>query len=291
MGLNMTRIVYLNGDFLNENDAKVSIFDRGFLMADGVYEVTSVINGKLIDFDGHAIRLQRSMSELMMESAISKEDLLEVHRQLIIKNDLNEGMIYLQITRGSPNDRDFVFPDPKLIKPTIVLFTQSNANMVENPKAQIGMKVISIPDERWGRRDIKTVQLLYPSMGKMIAKSKGADDAWMVQNGYVMEGSSNNAWIIKGKNIYTREADNLILKGITREAVINVAKQLNYKVTAKQFTVTEAENADEAFITSATTFVTGVVKINGSKISSGKPGIFTKALREAYIKQALKHLK
>ena len=158
MGLNMTRIVYLNGDFLNENDAKVSIFDRGFLMADGVYEVTSVINGKLIDFDGHAIRLQRSMSELMMESAISKEDLLEVHRQLIIKNDLNEGMIYLQITRGSPNDRDFVFPDPKLIKPTIVLFTQSNANMVENPKAQIGMKVISIPDERWGRRDIKTVQ-------------------------------------------------------------------------------------------------------------------------------------
>jgi D-alanine transaminase len=120
---------------------------------------------------------------------------------------------------------------------------------------------------------------------------QGADDAWMVQNGYVMEGSSNNAWIIKGKNIYTREADNLILKGITREAVINVAKQLNYKVIAKQFTVTEAENADEAFITSATTFVTGVVKINESNISSGKPGIFTKALREAYIKQALKHLK
>jgi D-alanine transaminase len=128
-------------------------------------------------------------------------------------------------------------------------------------------------------------------MAKTEAMKQGADDAWMVQNGYVMEGSSNNAWIIKGKNIYTREADNLILKGITREAVINVAKLLKYKVIAKQFTVTEAENADEAFITSATTFVTGVVKINGSKLSSGKPGIFTKALREAYIKQALKYLK
>ena len=127
MGIVMSRVVYLNGEFLNENEAKVSIFDRGFLMADGVYEVTSVIDGKLIDFDGHAVRLERSMKELMMESAISKEDLLEVHRQLIVENNLNEGMIYLQITRGSPNDRDFVFPDPKEVKPTIVGEGENNS--------------------------------------------------------------------------------------------------------------------------------------------------------------------
>ena len=288
MGLNMTRIVYLNGDFLNENDAKVSIFDRGFLMADGVYEVTSVINGKLIDFDGHAIRLQRSMSELMMESAISKEDLLEVHRQLIIKNDLNEGMIYLQITRGSPNDRDFVFPDPKLIKPTIVLFTQSNANMVENPKAQIGMKVISIPDERWGRRDIKTVQLLYPSMGKMIAKSKGAADAWMVEGGIVSEVISNNAYIIQDGAIITRELSNHILHGITRAAVLRFANEAQMTVEERNFSIEEAQNADEAFITSASTFVMPVVNIDGVDVGSGKPGKIAARLREIYLEETLK---
>ena len=237
----MSRVVYLNGEFLNENEAKVSIFDRGFLMADGVYEVTSVIDGKLIDFDGHAVRLERSMKELMMESAISKEDLLEVHRQLIVENNLNEGMIYLQITRGSPNDRDFVFPDPKEVKPTIVLFTQSNSNMVQNPKAKIGMKVISIPDERWGRRDIKTVQLLYPSMGKMIAKSQGADDAWMVEDGMVTEGTSNNAYIVKDGSIITRELSNDILHGITRAAVLRFANEAQMTVEERNFSVEEAK--------------------------------------------------
>ena len=245
----MSRIVYLNGEFLDENEAKVSIFDRGFLMADGVYEVTSVINGKLIDFDGHAVRLERSMKELMMDSAISKENLLEVHRQLIVQNDLNEGMIYLQITRGSPNDRDFVFPDPKEVKPTIVLFTQSNSNMVQNPKAKIGMKVVSIPDERWGRRDIKTVQLLYPSMGKMIAKSQGADDAWMVEDGMVTEGTSNNAYIVKDDSIITRELSNDILHGITRAAVLRFANEAQMTVEERNFSIEEAKNADEAFIT------------------------------------------
>ena len=282
------RTVYVNGEFIAEQDAKVSIFDRAFLFADGVYEVTSVLNGKLVDFDNHIKRLKRSMKELNFGPKINEEELLAFHRKLVDLNEIKEGIIYLQVSRGIA-ERDFAFPNSKT-ELTITAFTQKK-DLIDNPSAHNGISIITVDDLRWKRCDIKTIQLLYPSMAKTEAMKQGADDAWMVQNGYVMEGSSNNAWIIKGKNIYTREADNLILKGITREAVINVAKQLNYKVIAKQFTVTEAENADEAFITSATTFVTGVVKINGSKISSGKPGIFTKTLREAYIKQALKHLK
>lgn len=282
------RTAYVNGEFIAEQDAKVSIFDRAFLFADAVYEVTSVLNGKLVDFDNHIKRLKKSMKELDFGPTINEEEFLAFHRKLVELNEIKEGIVYLQVSRGVA-ERDFTFPDSKTAL-TITAFTQKK-ELIDNPSVHNGISIITVDDLRWKRCDIKTVQLLYPSIAKTEAMKQGADDAWMVQNGYVMEGSSNNAWIIKGKNIYTREADNLILKGITREAVINVAKQLNYKVIAKQFTVTEAENADEAFITSATTFVTGVVKINGSKISSGKPGIFTKALREAYIKQALKHLK
>jgi D-alanine transaminase len=282
------RTVYVNGEFIAEQDAKVSIFDRAFLFADSVYEVTSVLNGKLVDFDNHIKRLKKSMKELDFAPTINEEEFLSFHRKLVELNEIKEGIVYLQVSRGIA-ERDFAFPDSKT-ELTITAFTQKK-DLIDNPSVHNGISIITVDDLRWKRCDIKTIQLLYPSMAKTEAMKQGADDAWMVQNGYVMEGSSNNAWIIKGKNIYTREADNLILKGITREAVINVAKLLKYKVIAKQFTVTEAENADEAFITSATTFVTGVVKINGSKLSSGKPGIFTKALREAYIKQALKYLK
>jgi len=284
----MTRTVYLNGEYLPENEAKISIFDRGFLMADGVYEVTSVIDGKLVDFDGHAVRLERSQKELMMQSAISKEDLLEVHRELIKRNDLEQGMIYLQITRGAPNDRDFVFPDPEQVKPTIVLFTQSNPNMVNNPTALKGLKVISIDDERWGRRDIKTVQLLYPSMGKMMAKAKGADDAWMVEDGMVTEGTSNNAYIVKDGVIVTRELSNDILHGITRAAVLRFAKEAQMKIEERNFTIEEAQNADEAFITSASTFVMPVVTVDGADVGTGKPGAVAARLREIYLEETMK---
>ena len=288
MGLNMTRTVYLNGEYVHESEAKVSIFDRGFLMADGVYEVTSVIGGKLIDFEGHAIRLARSMNELMMQPAITKDALLEVHRELIVRNDLQEGMIYLQITRGSPNDRDFVFPDPEKVKPTVVLFTQSNPNMVYNPKAKVGMKVISIADERWGRRDIKTVQLLYPSMGKMMAKAEGADDAWMVEDGMVTEGTSNNAYIIKDNVIITRKLSNDILHGITRAAVLRFAGEAQMTVEERNFTIAEAQDADEAFITSASTFVMPVVSVDGVGVGSGRPGPIAARLREIYLEESLK---
>ena len=165
----MTRTVYLNGEYLPETEAKVSIFDRGFLMADGVYEVTSVLDGKLVDFDGHAVRLQRSLSELDMQNPVTKEQLLEIHRELVRRNDLDEGGVYLQVTRGAA-DRDFAWP--KDAEPGLVLFTQARST-VDSPVARTGIKVAAIEDLRWGRRDIKTTQLLYPSWAKMQAKAEG----------------------------------------------------------------------------------------------------------------------
>lgn len=282
------RTVYLNGEYMPENEASVSIFDRGFLMADGVYEVTSVLDGKLIDFDGHAVRLERSLRELDMKSPISKEDLLEVHRELVRANGIEEGMIYLQITRGAPGDRDFVFPDPETTEPTIVLFTQNKPGLADSPAAKKGMKVISIDDIRWGRRDIKTVQLLYPSMGKMMAKKAGADDAWMIEDGFVTEGTSNNAYIVKGNKIITRALSNDILHGITRAAVLRFAQEAQMEVEERNFTIDEAKEADEAFITSASTFVMPVVEIDGVALGEGVPGRVAPRLREIYLEESLK---
>ncbi|MCX7558532.1 D-amino-acid transaminase [Sulfitobacter sp. F26204] len=277
------RIVYVNGEYLPENEARISIFDRGFLMADGVYEVTSVLDGKLIDYDGHAVRLNRSLEALEMRNPISKDDLLEVHRELVRVNEIDEGLIYLQITRGSDGDRDFVFPDPETTVPTIVLFTQAKPGLAENPVAERGIKVISIEDIRWGRRDIKTVQLLYPSMGKMMAKKAGCDDAWMVEDGCVTEGTSNNAYIVKGNKIITRALSHDILHGITRAAVMRFAKEAQMEVEERNFTIDEAKQADEAFVTSASAFVMPVVEIDGVALGSGKPGRVAPRLREIYL--------
>ena len=284
----MTRTVYLNGEYLPENEAKVSIFDRAFLMADGVYEVTSVLDGKLIDFDGHAVRLQRSLNELDMKNPISKEDLLEVHRELVRLNNIEEGLVYLQITRGAPDDRDFVFPDPETTEPTVVLFTQNKPGLGDDPKAKQGLKIISIEDQRWGRRDIKTVQLLYPSLGKMMAKKAGADDAWMVEDGFVTEGTSNNAYFIKGNTIVTRALSNDILHGITRAAVLRFAEEAQMKVEERNFTVEEAQGGDEAFISSASAFVMPVVEIDGVKLGDGTPGTRVARLREIYLDEMRK---
>ena len=282
------RTVYVNGEYLPEDQARVSIFDRGFLMADGVYEVTSVLNGKLVDFDGHAVRLERSLSELDMASPVTKDELLAIHRELVERNGVVEGMIYLQITRGAPADRDFVFPDPAETPSTIVLFTQNKPGLADNPAAKKGMKVISIDDIRWGRRDIKTVQLLYPSMGKMMAKKAGADDAWMLQDGYVTEGTSNNAYIVKNGKIITRPKSNDILHGITRAAVLRFAEEAQMEVEERLFTIDEAKEADEAFITSASTFVMPVVEIDGVALGDGTPGKVAPRLREIYLEESLK---
>jgi len=284
----MSRTVYLNGAYVPEEDAKISIFDRGFLMADGVYEVTSVIDGKLIDFDGHTTRLDRSLRELDMENPISRDDLLEAHRELVRLNAINEGLVYLQITRGAPNDRDFVFPDPDETPQTIVMFTQNKPGLADNPTAKKGIKIISIEDIRWGRRDIKTVQLLYPSMGKMMAKKQGADDAWMVEDGAVTEGTSNNAYIVKDRKIITRALSNDILHGITRAAVLRFAQEAQMEVIERDFTIAEAQEADEAFITSASTFVMPVVEIDSQPLGTGIPGPLVTRLREIYLEESLK---
>lgn len=283
----MGRIVYLNGDYMDEAEAKVSIFDRGFLMADGVYEVTSVLGGKLIDFDGHAVRLKRSLDELQMEHPVSDDELLAIHRELVARNEVVDGGVYLQITRGAPGDRDFVFPDPAETKPTVVLFTQSKPGLAESPQAQVGIKVISIDDLRWGRRDIKTVQLLYPSMGKMMAKAAGCDDAWLVEDGMVTEGTSNNAYIVKGGKIITRNLSNDILHGITRAAVLRFAREAQMEVEERAFSVEEAQGADEAFITSASMFVMPVVELDGAAIGTGVGPVATR-LREIYLEESRK---
>ncbi len=282
------RTVYVNGDYLPETEAKVSIFDRSFLMADGVYEVTSVLDGKLIDFDGHVARLERSLNELDMEKPEAFDDLLDIHRKLVALNNIEEGMIYLQVSRGSAGDRDFVFPDPEVTKPTLVLFTQSKPGLADNPTARKGLKVISIEDIRWGRRDIKTVQLLYPSMGKMMAKKAGCDDAWLVEDGFVTEGTSNNAYIVKGNKIITRQLSNDILHGITRAAVLRFAQEAQMEVEERSFTIDEAKEADEAFITSASTFVMPVVEIDGAALGDGTPGSVSTRLREIYLDESRK---
>jgi len=280
----MSRIVYLNGTYLPEEEAKVSIFDRGFLMADAVYEVTSVIDGKLIDFAGHARRLARSLGELEMANPLGEAELLAVHRELLVRNGVVEGMVYLEITRGVA-DRSFLYPEAAA--PTIVLFTQARA-LADAPAAKRGLKVISIEDLRWGRRDIKTVQLLYPSMGKMMAKKAGGDDAWLVEDGFVTEGTSNNTYIVKGGTIITRDLSHDILHGITRAAVLRFAREAQMEVEERAFSIAEAQAADEAFITSASTFVMPVVEIDGTSLGDGAPGPVAKRLREIYIEESRK---
>ena len=284
----MSRTVYVNGTYLPEEDAKISIFDRGFLMADGVYEVTSVLGGKLIDFAGHCKRLARSLSELDMAAPATDDELLAIHRELVAVNGVTDGMVYLQITRGAPGDRDFVFPDPATTPPTLVLFTQSKPGLAEHPAAATGMKVISIPDIRWGRRDIKTVQLLYPSMGKMMARKAGCDDAWMVEDGFVTEGTSNNTYIVRGNRIITRHLSSDILQGITRAAVLRLAAEARMEVEERPFTIDEAKTADEAFFTSASAFVMPVVEIDGAALGGGTPGPVTARLRDIYLDEMRK---
>jgi D-alanine transaminase len=222
-----------------------------------------------------------------MAAPVTMDELLDIHRELMARNDLQEGMIYLQVTRGADADRDFAFPDPVKVPSTLVLFTQAKS-IAESPAAKKGLKVISIEDQRWARRDIKTVQLLYPSMGKMMAKAAGCDDAWMVEDGHVTEGTSNNAYIVKDGKIITRHLSNDILHGITRAAVLRFAKEAQMVVEERAFTIDEAKDADEAFITSASTFVMPIVEIDGASIGDGTPGAVAMRLREIYLDESRK---
>ncbi|RDW14917.1 D-amino-acid transaminase [Paracoccus thiocyanatus] len=283
----MTRTVYLNGDYVPETEAKVSIFDRGFVMGDGVYEVTSVLDGRLLDFPGHVTRLTRSLAELGMDNPLSDEEWLAAHRKLLELNDVTEGMVYLQVTRGNPGDRDFAYP-PQGTPQTVVMFTQSKPGLADNPQAKTGIRVISIPDLRWHRRDIKTVQLLYPSMAKMEAKRQGVDDAWFTEDGFVTEGTSNNTYIVKGGRIVTRPLSNDILHGITRASLLRFAAEAQMQIEERPFTIAEAQEADEAFATSASAFVMPVVEIDGARLGDGRPGPVATRLREIYLEESRK---
>ncbi len=276
----MSRTVYVNGAFVAEEDAKISVFDRGFLFADAVYEVSTVLDGKLVDNLAHMERLKRSLSELKMGSPVPVDDIPALMEELVTRNSLTEGMVYLQVSRGAA-DRDFTFPADE--KPSLVMFTQEKSVAV-TPKSESGISVVAMPDLRWSRRDIKTTQLLAQSIAKQEAANQGADDAWMVEDGFVTEGSSNNAFIITADGtIITRQLSNSILHGITRRVVLEIADAEGLTVEQRPFTIQEAQGAAEAFSTSASSFVMPVTSIDGKTISQGVPGPITRKLRERYI--------
>ncbi|MFC0266499.1 D-amino-acid transaminase [Kushneria aurantia] len=281
----MSRTVYVNGHFVPENEAEISVFDRGFLFADAIYEVTAVLNGRMVGFDGHMARLRRSLRELEMGLPTSDQRLREIHLELIDKNALQEGLVYMQVSRGAA-DRDFAYPAPGT-PASLVMFTQEKS-IIDSPVAERGLKIASLPDMRWSRRDIKTVQLLYPSMAKMEAKKRGADDAWLVESGLVTEGTSSNAWIVDNDNtLVTRELSRALLHGITRATVMALANSHDMKVEERGFTIKEAQNAREAFVTSSTALVHPVVAIDERPVGDGTPGPFARELRRLYIEASL----
>lgn len=278
----MSRIVYVNGSYVPENEGKVSIFDRGFLFADGIYEVTAVINGKLVDYEPHAERLERSLNEIQMAWPCSKAELRTMHEELIKRNKLTEGIIYMQVTRGAA-DRAFQFP--KESKSTLIAFTQVQ-KLLENPNAAAGVKVVTLPDLRWARRDIKSVMLLAPVLGKQRAYEQGAFEGWMVEDGKVTEGTSSNAYIVKDDKVITRPLSNSILAGCTRRSLFRMAKEHGVTLEERLFTPEEAYAADEAFLTSASNFVLSIVEIDGKRIGGGQPGPLVRKLREIYLDEA-----
>ena len=280
----MSRIVYVNGSYVSEEQGKISIFDRGFLFADGIYEVTAVVNRKLVDYDAHMERLERSLGEIRMEWPCSKDELRAMHMEMVNRNGLDEGWIYMQITRGAA-DRDFKFP--KGVKPTLIAFTQAK-KLVDSLDAVRGVSVITVPDIRWARRDIKTVMLLAPVLGKQAAYEAGAYEAWMVEEGNVTEGTSSSAYIVKDGKVITRGLSNSILAGCTRRAVFRLAKEKGVTIEERLFTPEEAYGADEAFLTSASNFVMPIVEIDGKRIGGGQPGPVTRKLREIFLEEAMK---
>jgi D-alanine transaminase len=276
------RTLYLNGAYIPENQAQVSVFDRGFQFSDAVYEVVSVLDGKLVDFGGHMMRLTRSLGELGITGTPDETAWLTICRELVSQNALNEGMIYWQVTRGAAADRSFYFP-PAGTPPTVVAFTQS-VPLVDNPAATNGLSVVTLPDLRWGRADIKTTQLLYASMMKMEAKRQGADDAWMVRDGLISEGTSQNAHIVTADGVLvTHQLDRNILHGITRAAVLELADGLSLRFEERAFSIAEAQSAREAFVSAASAFVMPVVAIDGVPVADGRPGLVSTELRKAYI--------
>jgi D-alanine transaminase len=274
-------IAYVNGAYVPLSEAKVSVLDRGFLFADGIYEVSAVLGSKLVDNDSHLARLKRSVGEISLPLPESPERIVEIQRELIARNSLENGLVYIEVTRGADAGRDFAFP--KGVKPTLVMFT-SVKDIVNAPAAKTGIGVITVPDIRWARRDIKSVALLAQVLAKQAAAEAGAGEAWMIEDGKVTEGGSSSAFILTQNDVLvTRENSSSILPGCTRKAVVKLAEERQLRVEERPFTVEEALKAKEAFITSASLFVQPVISIDGKMIANGKPGPMAARLREIYI--------
>jgi D-alanine transaminase len=277
----LDQIAYVNGAFVPMSEAKVSILDRGFLFADGIYEVSAVLDGKLIDNASHLARLERSVGEIALKLPETLDRIQEIQKELIARNQLVNGLVYLEVTRGADKGRDFAFP--KGVTPTLILFT-SVKDIINAASAKSGIGVVTLPDIRWGRRDIKSVGLLAQVLAKQAAAEAGAGEAWMIEEGAVTEGGSSSAFILTQDNVLvTRQNSSAILPGCTRKAVVALAEERQLRLEERSFTIAEALAAKEAFITSASLFVQAVVSIDGKRVANGRPGPMTERLREIYI--------
>jgi D-alanine transaminase len=279
----MSRIVFLNGSFLPIEEAKVPFMDRGFMFGDGVYEGIGMLDGRLVDNEAHLERLERSLAEIRIPNPYSKAEWTHLQEELARRNGMTEGFIYFQVTRGVA-ERDFFFPDDA--KPTVAMFTQAKS-IANAPAAQTGIAVVTVPDLRWQRRDIKSINLLAQVLAKQAAKEAGAQEAWLVEDGFVTEGGSSSAFIVtKQGSIIVRPLSNAILPGITRKSLLRLSEEAGITLEERRFTVEEAYDAAEAFLTSASNFVLPVVSIDGRSVADGKPGPITKRLRELYLTMA-----
>lgn len=271
--------IYLNGEYVPKTSAKISVFDRGLLFSDAVYEVISVIDGRLVDMSRHVSRLERSLGELSINAFA---DWSTIAQNLIKDNGLQEGLVYLQVSRGVMDEREYRWPAPET-PPTIFAFAQERT-LIENPMADCGMRIITRPDLRWQRCDIKTTQLLYASLMKMEAMAAGVDDVWMTRDELVTEGTSQNAHIISQNGVLiSHQLDRSILPGVTRIEMLAQAKAMGLTVEERAFSIDEAKVAAEAFISSSTLLVMPVVEIDGHKIGDGRPGERTGKIRQAYL--------
>ena len=280
----MCEFVYLNGKYMKKEEAKVSIFDRGFLLADGVYEVLPVIRGKLIDVEPFLERYEKSMKALKFDWPMPPEEYLAMMHHLVELNGLQEGGIYTQLTRGVAPSRVFEFP--KGLSPTCMAYA-FRKEICDNRHAREGVRVVTVEDIRWKRRDIKSIALLGQCMAKEEAVEHGAYEGWMVEKGYITEGVASSAYIVKGGRLITRPLSQSILPGIRRKLLLELAPSHGIEVELRPFTVEEAYAADEAFLSSATTLIYPIVEIDGRPIGNGTPGPVTKQLRELYLEAAL----
>ncbi|MDH3447517.1 MAG: D-amino acid aminotransferase [Gammaproteobacteria bacterium] len=279
----MTRIVFLNGDYLPADQARISIFDRAVNFGDAIYEVAGVMDGKLVDFEHHMQRYFDSLAKLGIEPPLEQQQILDAFRKLVDLNSLDEGLVYMQVTRGVA-ERDFVWPDD--IVPTVFMFTQPKAS-AENEAAETGVTLASTADIRWARRDIKSTNLLAQVLAKKAAHDAGAYEALMIDaDGYVTECGSTSFFIVRDDIILTRPLNDEILPGVTRRAVITLCTTHGLRLVESKFTLNEALDADEAFISGASSYVLPVVSIDDREIGGGKPGELTRRLRQIYIDHA-----